>query len=61
MYEYDLQQLRSADLIRQAEHQRQVREAVRARRAARREPARRTVEGENHTSRFRRQRFARAA
>ncbi|MFC5638739.1 hypothetical protein [Streptomyces bullii] len=61
MYEYELQQSRSADLIRRAEHERLVREAVRARRAARREAARRAPEAESHTRRFRRDRFARTA
>jgi hypothetical protein len=57
MYEYELQQLRSAELIRQAEHERQAREAVRARREA----ARRTPESESHTGGPRRHRFARTA
>ncbi|MDX3865751.1 hypothetical protein [Streptomyces europaeiscabiei] len=35
MFEYELQQIRSAELIREAEHHRQVREARRARRARR--------------------------
>jgi hypothetical protein len=61
MYEYELQQYRSADLIRRAEHERQIREAVRARRTARREAAQRTTEPESHTRRFRRHWFARAA
>ncbi|MCX4996082.1 hypothetical protein OG739_25610 [Streptomyces longwoodensis] len=43
MYEFELQQLRSADLIRQAEQDRLAREAVRGRRAARREAAGRTA------------------
>ena len=34
MFEYELQQIRSAELIREAEQYRQVREARRARRAA---------------------------
>ncbi|UUU25091.1 hypothetical protein [Streptomyces sp. DSM 40750] len=34
MFEYELQQIRSAELIREAEHHRQVREARRARREA---------------------------
>ncbi|GAB2875596.1 hypothetical protein GCM10027074_49380 [Streptomyces deserti] len=61
MYAYEFQQSRSADLIRRAEHQRLVREAVRARRAARREAARRTSEADSHTRRSRRHWFARAA
>lgn len=51
MYEYDLQRARSAELLRQAEHERLVREAVRSRRAARREAARRTAEHDSHTDR----------
>jgi len=53
MYEYELQQARSTELLRQAEHERLVREAVRARRAARRE-ARQGAEDESHTPRLRR-------
>ncbi|MFI1376306.1 hypothetical protein ACH4UY_30430 [Streptomyces longwoodensis] len=72
MYEFELQQLRSADLIRQAEQDRLAREAVRGRRAARREAAGRTAarEGDHgpsdtgrtgHTRRPWRLRSARAA
>jgi hypothetical protein len=64
MSEYDLHHLRSAELIRRAEHERLVREAVRTRRAARRESAERAPEGteaEAHTSRFRRHRVPRTA
>jgi hypothetical protein len=65
MYEYELHNLRSAELIRQAEHERLVREALRVRRAARRETAERSAEGEAetgaHTSRLRRHRHPRAA
>ncbi|MFH8975427.1 hypothetical protein [Streptomyces sp. NPDC017890] len=61
MFEYDLQQTRSAELIRRADAARLVREAVRARRAARRETRRGAAPAESHTSRFRRHRFARAA
>lgn len=72
MYEYELHHIRSAELIRQAEHERLVREAVRVRRAARREAAERSAgaaersagggaEKEAHTSRFRRHRHPRAA
>ncbi|MFF9163398.1 hypothetical protein ACF081_24545 [Streptomyces longwoodensis] len=43
MYELELQQLRSAELIRQADQERLAREAVRGRRAARREAAGRTA------------------
>ncbi len=65
MYEYEFHNFRSADLIRQAEHERLVREAVRVRRAARRETAKRSAESthdaEAHTSRLRRHRHPRAA
>ncbi|EFL35038.1 predicted protein [Streptomyces viridochromogenes DSM 40736] len=61
MYEYEMQQMRTADLIRRAEHERQVREAARARRAARREAAEGSAEHESHSRRFRRHPFARAA
>ncbi|PWI20485.1 hypothetical protein DI272_15380 [Streptomyces sp. Act143] len=61
MYEYELSQLRSDDLLRQARHQRLVREAIQGRRAARREAARREAESEVHTGRPRRYRFLRAA
>ncbi|MEV1063792.1 hypothetical protein [Streptomyces sp. NPDC050263] len=69
MYEHELQQARSAELLRQAAHERQVREAVRGARAARREAAQRAAaersdggaESESHTSRLRRLRFARPA
>jgi hypothetical protein len=61
MYEYEISQFRSAELIRRAEHKRLAREAVRARRAARREAARHAVEEEVHTGRHRRYRFPRAA
>ncbi|GCB45826.1 hypothetical protein [Streptomyces sp. NL15-2K] len=61
MYEYELSQFRSADLIRRAEQARLAREAVRGRRAARREAARHAAEGEVHTGRPRRYRFPRAA
>ncbi|GAA3994100.1 hypothetical protein GCM10022232_32570 [Streptomyces plumbiresistens] len=61
MYEYEISQLRSAELIRQAEQERLAREALRGRRAARREAARRAAEGEVHTGRPRRHRFPRTA
>ncbi|KOG34689.1 hypothetical protein [Streptomyces resistomycificus] len=61
MYEYELSQFRSADLIRRAEHERQAREAVLSRRAARREAAARAADGEAHTGRPRRHRFPRTA
>ncbi|MFJ4204597.1 hypothetical protein ACIP2Y_33910 [Streptomyces sviceus] len=59
--EYELSQYRSAELLRQAEHERLVRETLRGRRAARREAAERTSEGETHTGRPRRHRFLRTA
>ncbi|MFJ5307891.1 hypothetical protein [Streptomyces sp. NPDC088350] len=61
MYEYELHQIRSAELRRQAADERLAREAVRSRRAARREQARQAAEGEVHTERPRRHLFARAS
>ncbi|GAA5212386.1 hypothetical protein LV779_01620 [Streptomyces thinghirensis] len=61
MFEYEIQQTRSAELIRRADQARLAREAVRARRAARRDAARNTAETESHSFRFRRHRFTRAA
>ncbi|WP_395574890.1 hypothetical protein [Streptomyces sp. BK79] len=61
MFEYEIQQTRSAELIRRADQARLVREAVRARRAARREARHGAAGAESHTFRFRRHRFARAA
>ncbi|MES5817219.1 hypothetical protein [Streptomyces sp. RG80] len=61
MYEYELSQLRSAELLRQAENERLAREAVRGRRAARREAVRQEAESGVHTDRPRRLRFLRAA
>ncbi|MFD7404620.1 hypothetical protein ACFV7R_18550 [Streptomyces sp. NPDC059866] len=61
MYEYELQQLRSAELIRRAEHERLVREAIRSGRAARREAAERAAANEAHIRRPRRHRSPRTA
>ncbi|MFG2375654.1 MULTISPECIES: hypothetical protein [unclassified Streptomyces] len=61
MYEYELHQIRSAELRRQAANERLAREAVRGARAARREQARRAAEGEVHTQRPRRHLFARVS
>jgi hypothetical protein len=61
MYEYEFQQLRTTDLIRRADHERQVREAARARRADRRETAESSAEHESHSRRFGRPRSARTA
>ncbi|MFJ9022871.1 hypothetical protein ACIRPU_23285 [Streptomyces sp. NPDC102259] len=69
MYEYELQQARSAELRRRAEDERQARQVVRSRRAARREAAERAAveraEGgagsESHTHLLHRLRFARPA
>jgi hypothetical protein len=61
MYAYELQQIRSAELIRRAEQERLARQAVRGRRAARREAALRAAERESHTGRPRRHRFVRTA
>ncbi|MEV0482813.1 hypothetical protein AB0I69_19675 [Streptomyces sp. NPDC050508] len=60
MYEYEIHQIRSAELRRQAANERLARETVRSRRAARREQARQAAEGEVHSSRSRRHLFARA-
>ncbi|WP_370404819.1 hypothetical protein [Streptomyces griseorubens] len=59
MFEIELHRLRHDDLIRRAEAERQVREAVRVRRAARRGAAVRGAEPESHTRR--RSWFARTA
>ncbi|MDG9718788.1 hypothetical protein [Streptomyces sp. DH24] len=61
MYEYELQQYRSADLIRRAEHQRRIHTALLARRAARRTAAQDAAGPEDHTHRSRRPRYTRAA
>ncbi|KND42416.1 MULTISPECIES: hypothetical protein [Streptomyces] len=71
MFEYELQQIRSAEMIREAEHYRQVREARRARREAAHDSgtAARSASGEGDTDaerpvlgeRIRRLRFPRAA
>jgi len=61
MYEYEIHQIRSAELRRQAANERLAREAVRGRRAARREQARQAAEGEVHTERLRKHLFARAS
>ncbi|WP_329258080.1 hypothetical protein OG223_36585 [Streptomyces sp. NBC_01478] len=61
MYEYELHQIRSAELRRQAANERLAREAVRGARAARREQARRAAEGEVHSQGPRRHLFARAS
>ncbi|MFE0415401.1 hypothetical protein [Streptomyces tendae] len=61
MYEFEIQQYRSAELIRRADEARLAREAVRARRAARRQARHGGAEAESHTPRQRRPRFARAA
>jgi hypothetical protein len=61
MYEYELHQIRSAELRQQAANERLAREAVRGARAARREQARQAAEGEVHTGGPRRHLFARAS
>ncbi|WP_405619488.1 hypothetical protein [Streptomyces sp. NBC_00076] len=61
MYEYEIHQFRSAELIRRAEQDRLARRAVLGKRAARREAARRTAESDPHTGRPRRHRFVRTA
>ncbi|MEV6960853.1 hypothetical protein AB0M97_16990 [Streptomyces sp. NPDC051207] len=57
MYEYEMQQYRSADLIRRAEHQRQVRAALDARRTGPQD----ATEPEDPTHRSRPHRYTRAA
>ncbi|NEB03109.1 hypothetical protein [Streptomyces sp. SID13726] len=59
--EYEFSQYRSAELIRQAEHERLVRATLRGRRAALGEAAERTAEADSHTGRPRRHRFLRTA
>ncbi|MFF0690746.1 hypothetical protein ACFYUG_32085 [Streptomyces albogriseolus] len=59
MFEIELHRLRHDELIRRAEAERQVREAVRVRRAASRGTAARGAEPESHTRR--RSWFARTA
>ncbi|MDQ0949477.1 hypothetical protein QFZ24_003400 [Streptomyces phaeochromogenes] len=64
MFEYELQQIRTAEMIREADNYRLVREAVRGRRAARREAARSgrdDSEGRVHSRRHRTPRSARVA
>jgi hypothetical protein len=61
MFEYEMHQLRSTELIRQAEQERIARDVVRARRAGRSEATRRSAEPDSHTDRPRRHRFARVA
>ncbi|MCX5051235.1 MULTISPECIES: hypothetical protein [unclassified Streptomyces] len=61
MYEYEISQLRSAELIRRAEQERLAHEVARVRRAAHREAARGADEDESHSRRLRRLRSARAA
>ncbi|MFE9999031.1 hypothetical protein [Streptomyces avermitilis] len=64
MFEYELHQIRSAELIREARNHRLVREALRLRRDARKAAAGEPdTEGQStsHSSRPRRPRFARAA
>jgi hypothetical protein len=65
MFGYELQQIRSDELIREAQNHRQAQEALRGRRAARRAAARESgqndPEGQAHSPRPRRYRFARAA
>ncbi|MFD5626485.1 hypothetical protein [Streptomyces sp. NPDC127072] len=65
MFEYELQQIRSAELIREAHNHRIAREAIRSRRAARRAAVRESAgndsEGQAHSRGHRRHRFARVA
>ncbi|MFJ6836677.1 hypothetical protein [Streptomyces sp. NPDC091209] len=63
MFEYELQQIRSAELIRKAQTYRLAKEAVSVRRAARRAAAHRSAQGaeeeQSHSDRPRRHRFVR--
>ncbi|MFF1354392.1 hypothetical protein [Streptomyces sp. NPDC058297] len=65
MYEYEIHQVRAAELVRQAEHSRLVREAREARRNRRAErragSAGQDAEGRVSSPRSLRSRFARAA
>ncbi|MGW1726121.1 hypothetical protein ACWCQK_24650 [Streptomyces sp. NPDC002306] len=61
MFEYELQRIRSAELIRHAERERLARAVLRGRRAARRAAAEQAKESESHTHRPRRYRLTRAA
>ncbi|WP_189320519.1 hypothetical protein [Streptomyces flaveus] len=61
MFEYELQQIRSAEMIREADNHRLAREAIRARRAARRSAKDDTEGRVNRRPHSRRHRFARAA
>ncbi|MEV7994621.1 hypothetical protein AB0O67_22685 [Streptomyces sp. NPDC086077] len=61
MFEYELSQARSADLLRRAAHERRAREAVRLARAARHETAPHTAQSESHTRSPRRHRPPRVA
>ncbi|MEU7059858.1 hypothetical protein [Streptomyces sp. NPDC046197] len=61
MFEYELYELRAAELRRRADHERLVRQARQDHRAARRPAPHETPEAEAHTERRRRHRFTRAA
>jgi hypothetical protein len=61
MFAYELQQIRSAEMIREADNYRMAREAIRARRAARRSAKDDTERRVNRWPYPRRHRFARAA
>jgi hypothetical protein len=61
MFEYELQKIRTAELIRRADHERLVREAARARRTARKEAAGQAAGADDHSHRFGRYRFTPAA
>ncbi|MFB7247566.1 hypothetical protein CW362_17895 [Streptomyces populi] len=64
MFEYELQQIRSAELIREAQNHRLAKEAASGRRAARRAAALRSAhdgtDERAHRNRLRRHWFARA-
>ena len=61
MIEYELQRMHSAELIREADDYRLVREALRQRRAAREADGESEAEGRSPAGRRRRLRVARAA
>ncbi|MET9450114.1 hypothetical protein [Streptomyces cinerochromogenes] len=61
MHEFELHRMRTAELRREAQQHRLVREAVRARRAARRDAGHGAPAAESHTDRPRRLRLPRTA
>ncbi|MFI1539361.1 hypothetical protein [Streptomyces anandii] len=61
MFAYEIHQMRSAELRRQADQERLAREALRGRRAGRRRAGREAPVAESHSQGSRRHRFTRAA